>query len=401
MTSTRKRSNRHAGTPKRYQNGAKVSDEDEISMPRTDVGRGGTDAATNAPQLNNTANGDNDVKINQLCEQMTILMDAVKLLMGAKGLNMNGESVNNPQVATALGSEEAGDSGQQGGTGSVEGDHGGESDRETEGKLDMVTNMVHTIMKRLDDMQNIPNQNANQNPTQNANLSVTGNQTGGYAAVAGEMGVPGQAAAAAAAGGAGGPGQSQRGGGGHGHHNIAPPFQTTGFMQRLHDEKQNNMIVFKLPEDDETTADEQNTNDISHVNRILTDMNMEHIQNKVMRVQRLGQWNREGPNARPLKVIFECRTFREMAVRHAYRLKYSEEYKNRAFLSRDYTKEERIQARIRYESRRHRQSPVEPRQGNDINAIRAGTAIVGNQNSPVVEVRNQAHPQVDIVLPPT
>ncbi|CAL4149568.1 unnamed protein product, partial [Meganyctiphanes norvegica] len=117
--------------------------------------------------------------------------------------------------------------------------------------------------------------------------------------------------------------------------------------------------------------------------------------------QRLGQWNREGPNARPLKVIFECRTFREMAVRHAYRLKYSEEYKNCAFLSRDYTKEERIQARVRYESRRHRQSPVEPRQGNDINAIRAGTAIVGNQNSPVVEVRNQAHPQVDIVLPPT
>ena len=168
-----------------------MSSDDESLMLRTGVGRGGTGTATNAPQLNNTAKEDNDVKINQLCKQMTILMDAVKLLMGAKGLNVNGESVNNQQVATALGSEEesrAGDGGQQGGTGSGDLGDGGESDREIEGKLDMVTNMVRIIIQKLDNMQNIPNQNANQNPTQNANLSVTGNQTGGYVAVAGVAG---------------------------------------------------------------------------------------------------------------------------------------------------------------------------------------------------------------------
>ena len=114
---------------------------------------------------------------------------------------------------------------------------------------------------------------------------------------------------------------------------------------------------------------------------ILHGIGLGHLVNRIRYTTRLGHEN--STNARPLKVEVASYEDREDIVVNAYKLKDVDAYKNKAFVSRDYIREDREVEHRRYEEKKARRA-----------ANRQTEETSNNDNRPGTNPRDQTHPQV-------
>ena len=155
------------------------------------------------------------------------------------------------------------------------------------------------------------------------------------------------------------------------------------YLNQLRQERKNNIILFKLPEMTGSTS-EQWTADLYTTQCVMKEMELEYLENKIENVVRLGRDN-SGNIMRPLKVSFKSNIDRETAVRNAYKLKNSEEFRNIG-VSRDYIMQDRIEARENY---------LRNKQQNNGTSTNAGTSepLEAAPISIGVNGSDQVHPQ--------
>ena len=144
-------------------------------------------------------------------------------------------------------------------------------------------------------------------------------------------------------------------------------------IYEMRERKMTAIIIFRLPEEVGDRADMQFYIDREHVNNILGEIGLSHLQNRVRYTARLGN----GTTVRPLKVVFTNNDDREEVVRNAWKLKSSINYRSRASITRDMMREDRVRQKARYEYKRRQNNidwdtvlftgilPGEVRRGDD------------------------------------
>ena len=116
----------------------------------------------------------------------------------------------------------------------------------------------------------------------------------------------------------------------------------------------------------------------------MKEMELDYLENNIETVVRLGRDN-SGNTMRPLKVSFKSNIDRETAVRNAYKLKNSEEFRNIG-VSRDYIMQDRIEARENYIRNKQQNNGTPPNAGTPEPLEAAPTSIEANGD-------DQVHPQ--------
>ena len=132
------------------------------------------------------------------------------------------------------------------------------------------------------------------------------------------------------------------------------------------------------------STSEQWTADLYTTQCVMKEMELDYLENKIENVVRLGRDN-SGNNMRPLKVSFKSNIDRETAVRNAYKLKNSDEFRNIG-VSRDYIMQDRIEARENYIRNKQQNNGTPPNAGTPEPLEAAPVSIGENGN-------DQVHPQ--------
>ena len=127
------------------------------------------------------------------------------------------------------------------------------------------------------------------------------------------------------------------------------------YLNRVKKFKANCILVFKIREQTHANQDQQRDIDRFHIQRILSDLDLEHLQEDHVWNDRLGR--KDGSKIRPIRIQFGNNCVRERIIRRAWMLKFSirysgTEYPDGVFLSRDLTKEDRETEKENYLQRK-------------------------------------------------
>ena len=181
--------------------------------------------------------------------------------------------------------------------------------------------------------------------------------------------------------------------------NMRSRNQDNYFLNRIKAFKANCIIVFRIKEEDER-EDWQNNIDHLHFQDILTELDLENLEEEHVYVESTRLGRKEEGKIRPIRYQLKNNWVRENIVSRAWMLKYSLVFGGTKFpqgisIARDLTQEDRANEKSMYVQSRQ-QSRVTG--ANAVPVARA--AMVGNgaqangQNRPVVQANNQSPPHV-------
>ena len=132
-----------------------------------------------------------------------------------------------------------------------------------------------------------------------------------------------------------------------------------------------------------------------HTQRILTDLNLEHLQEDYVWSDRLGK--KDGSKIRPIRIEFGNNWVREKVISRSWMLKYSvrysgSEYPDGVFLTRDLTKEDRATEKAKYLLRKQQKNTTGGNPDNTASTTAAAANMGVQGNSLAAGAGDQTHP---------